>query len=351
MTRIAVLGGTGYLGRRTVAALASIPGVSVSAASRSAEVRVDVTRPETWEALAPFDLVIDLSDTVRHPPDALIAWCLARDKTVLEATSDAPCVERLHRAHARSADGRLVLGAGIFTGMSNLLARDVAREVGETSSVTLGVATSPFSGAGRGTIALMVSALDTPAVRYIDGARVETREVTPGPTLDFDGALRPTVRGSLAEAYMLRESTGAPTVDALLAPKPSLLARVFTSTPAFIARQRWYLSLLGGYFTLLRRFVLRGVPTAVELYAEARGAEGTASRVLKSRDGMGAAAFAIAAIAERLPDDPSWRGARFVDDVCALAPTVARANELARAAVFELAARPAPPGGRGPRTP
>ncbi len=87
---------------------------------------------------------------------------------------------------------------------------------------------------------------------------------------------------------------------------------------------------LRGYFSLLRRVILRDTPTAVELVAEARGGGATARRFLLAPDGMDAAAWAIAAMVEALRDDGEvWTGARFVDDVCALEPVCARANALA----------------------
>jgi saccharopine dehydrogenase-like NADP-dependent oxidoreductase len=146
MARIVVLGGNGFLGSRVVEGLRRAK-ADVSVASRRSEVVVDVTRPETFSALAPFDVVVDLSDTVSHPPDALIAWCLSQGKTVIEATSDARCVERLQKL--QPTRGRLVLGGGIFTGVSNLVCQQASSEVGTAESITLGIdptASFPFLG-------------------------------------------------------------------------------------------------------------------------------------------------------------------------------------------------------------
>ncbi len=88
MARIVVLGGSGFLGSRVVTGLRKA-GADVAVASRRSEVKVDVTRPDTFAALEPFDVVVDLSDTVSNPPDRLIAWCLERGKCVIEATSEA----------------------------------------------------------------------------------------------------------------------------------------------------------------------------------------------------------------------------------------------------------------------
>lgn len=173
--RMVVLGGTGFLGSRAVTALKTIPGAEVDVASRRGPVVVDFTKPETFAALAPYALVIDLADATTYPPDALVAWCLAQGKTVIECSSDTRCVERLHGLGAKSATGQLILGGGIFTGISNLLGRDVAEAVGRADAVTLGISTSPFSGGGQSVAALMASTLATPTVTYAGGARTRSR--------------------------------------------------------------------------------------------------------------------------------------------------------------------------------
>lgn len=334
VSRIVVLGGNGFLGSRVVNALRAA-GAEVSVASRSAEVKVDVTKSETFAALEPFDVVVDLSDTVSHAPDAVIAWCLSRGKCVIEATSEAQCVERLHAAHVGTR-GRLVLGGGIFTGVSNLLARDVAQRVGQVASVMLGVASSPFSGAGAGTIELMVRALEVRAVRYDQGARIEEPKVRRGPSLDFGGVTRPTGYMSLAEPFMVHRSSGAPKVDVLFAPKPGVLVPAFTMIPGWLARSRLFQAFLRGYFTVLRRLLLKSVASPVELVAIAQGTDGESKRVVKAGDGMEAAGHALAAMTEAVAAKADWSGVRFIDDVCALEPIVARANALAKKSVFEV---------------
>lgn len=313
MARIAVLGGSGFLGSKVLTALKRA-GLDAVSASRRSEVKVDVTRPQTFDALAPFELVIDLSDTVSAPPDALIAACLARGQTVIECTSEAACVERLHRRHPNE---RLVLGGGIFTGISNLLARSVVEASG---ALTLGISSSPFSGAGKGTIELMLRALEAPTVRYENGERIEASGLRSGPSLDFGGVTRRTVFMSLAEPYMLHTSTGARTVNVVFAPRPGVLVSTFTLMP----RARWFQALMRGYFTLLRRVLLASTASRVELVAEAGG---TRSFVHAS-DGMDAAAWALAAMTERVIAAAPAK-ACFIDDVCALRPIVERANQLA----------------------
>ena len=333
MARIVVLGGNGFLGSRVVEGLRRAK-ADVSVASRRSEVVVDVTRPETFSALAPFDVVVDLSDTVSHPPDALIAWCLSQGKTVIEATSDARCVERLQKL--QPTRGRLVLGGGIFTGVSNLVCQQASSEVGTAESITLGIASSPFSGAGKGTIELMVGAMQVPAVRFEKGARIEEPKMRSGPELDFGGTRRSTGYMSLAEPSMLKQSTGAPTIDVVFSPKPGLLVPAFIAMPGWLVRQGWFLAFMRAYFTVLRRVFLKSVGTAVELLAVAKNGDREVRRLVRSRDGMDAGGFALAAMAEEVAKRSDWAGVRCIDQVCTLEPIVARANELAGKTVLTV---------------
>jgi NAD(P)-dependent dehydrogenase (short-subunit alcohol dehydrogenase family) len=327
MARIVVLGGQGYLGGRAVAALRAA-GADVHVASRSSARVVDVARPETYGALADADVVVDLVDTVAHPPDALLAWCVAQGKVVLEATSDSRTVERLAAA-TWPGPGALVLGCGIFTGLSNLLARDgVEACPGGAARLTLGIASSPLSGAGQGTIAMMVDALDAPVVRYAAGVRHVRDTVEVGPRVDFGvngrPELRATLRIALAEAMMIHRSTAVPTVDVYFAPSPALLVPAFAVIPGWLARRRWFQAFMRGYFTVLRRGLLRNRASPVTLVAEAVGPAGAARRVLSTEDGMLAGGYAIAALAMAVAArDPRPRGLVFIDQVCGLEAIVA----------------------------
>lgn len=336
--RVVVVGGTGFLGARTVAALQRLPEVTVEVASRRGPCVVDVTRPDTFSALTGADVVVDLTDGTTSRPDALAAWCLEAGVTLLEATSDAPALRRLIDAHRASrGPGRLVLGGGIFTGVSNLLARDVAEAAGPGCALTFAVASSPFSGAGKGTIALMVEAAARPAVVTEGGVRHE-RPLARGPRLDLGGTVRPTLRMSLAEAELLPESCQARRVEALFAPKPGLLVALFAMLPSRLLAQPWFRALLRGYFTLLRRFVLRSVPSSVELVALTEQGGRILERQVRCEDGMEAGAWALAAMAEALGRAPPRAGLSYIDDAVKLEPLVRRVNEVAGREVLTLSA-------------
>lgn len=333
--KIIVLGGTGFLGAKTVDALRQFPQVEVLVASRRGPLVVDLSKPETFPALLPADVIIDLTDGTRSQPDALASWCLQNGKTLLEATSDAETVRRLVQAARQSAGpGRVVVGAGIFTGVSNLMAHAVADEAGEGASLSWAVASSPFSGAGKGTIALMVDAAARKAVRTVNGRREESI-LSAGPTLDFAGTKRPSLRMSLAEAEMLPLSTKASSIETFFAPKPGLLVTAFTLIPAFLLQARWFRAALELYFTVLRRFVLRSVPSSVQMVARAEKNGRVFERHTSSNDGMEAAAFAIAAMAEGVAKAPLVPGLRFIDEVLQFESVVARVNEVAGRPVYD----------------
>lgn len=334
MKTVTVVGGTGFLGSRTAEALSRVPGAKVRRASRRGPSALDLERPETFSVLDDSDLVIDLSNATATAPDALIAHCLARGQVVLEATSDRPVVERLFAAHRGGAGpGLLILGGGIFTGVSNLLGRAVARAVPDAASLTFAVASSPYSGAGAGTIDLMVGSLPLPAVSFAGGARRE-RPLGPGPLLELDRP-RPTVATSLAEAPMLHASTGIPEVAAYFAPKPAFLVPAFTAIPAAWRGASWLQGAMRLYFNLLRRLLLRWRASSVEMMAEASGPSGTARRVLVASDGMMAGAWALAASAALLLEaPPERRGACFIDDVLELEAVLGRVDALAGEAVY-----------------
>jgi hypothetical protein len=334
--RVIVIGGTGFVGQRTVSALRTLPGLEVQVASRRGPVVLDVTRPETFGALRGADVVVDVSNGTRSSPEALAAFCLREGLTLLEATSDAEAVRRLLEAHRGSrGPGRVVLGAGLFTGLSNLLAREVSEAAGPGGALTWAVSSSPYSGAGAGTIALMVDASSRPAVRTREGRRVEG-PLERGPTLNIGGSSRATLRMSLAEAELMPRSCAASSVEVFFAPRPGLLVAVFAMLPPVLLRQRWFLRLLEASFTVLRRGVLRAVPTAVQMVARAERDGRSVERHLTCADGMDVCGWAIAVMAEAVGRARPPAGLSCIDDVVRLEPMVARLNEACGRAVVQL---------------
>lgn len=326
--RVVVIGGSGFLGSRAVSALTRVEGLEVEVASRSSARRVDLTDPGTFEALRGADFVVDLADATTFPPDALAVWCVDNGSVFVETTSDRPAIERLSKLQ-KDGPGGVVLGAGIFTGVSNLLARAAAEKAGPGARLQLGIRTTPFSGAGKGTIALMVSTLSVPAVSYEGGRRVEHSPISRGPRIAFPSAMAPTLRIPLAEQSMLHLGTGARDVDVFFAPKPALLVTAFSMIPIFVAKTKLFGAFMRGYFTFLRRVLLRSRTTATEIVANAEGPKGKVHLAVTAPDGMGAGGLAIAAIVAELANlgEPP-RGVRMVDDVVGLDAVIARMHAL-----------------------
>lgn len=326
--RIAVVGGSGNLGGMAARALRRA-GVEVAIAGRRGPVVVDLARPETFGALDGFDVVVDVSSSHAAAPDALAQHCLDRGLVLLEASSDRLVVERLLDRHRgdREARGALVLGAGIFTGLSNLLGAHAAARLPGADRLELGVASSPFSGAGAGTVALMGDALRAPAVHAEGGRRHAGPELAAGPTLPFAGEARPTVEMSFPEPSMLLESTKVPEVHLYFAPRPALLRLAFLATPLFVVRSGLFAATMRAVFGLLRRVVLRQVSSRVELVARTtRGAE-VAVESLVADDGMALGGLAIAAMAIALVELPP-RGTRLIDEVLTLDDVVRRMRAI-----------------------
>ncbi len=317
--KVVVIGGRGFLGSRAVSALRRIPGYEVAVASRRGPLRVDLADPSTFESLVGFDVVVDVADTTTTAPDALAEFCLARGLVLVEASSDREAVERIHRALAgRDGPGAVILGAGIFTGLSNLLGAAAAGR--GARSLDLAIRSSPYSGAGTGTIELMVAAMAIGARSFVDGEAVLGPPVARGPRFRFPSGERPSLQMSLAEPWMLHHSTGTANVRAFLSPKPTALVYAFLAMPLWLVTARWFRAFFGLYMKLVRRFLLRWVASTVEMVAQ------TESRTLRLRapDGMAAGGEAVAAIVASLP---RVTGVRFVDQVVELEPVLRRMPE------------------------
>ncbi|NUO50558.1 MAG: hypothetical protein HOV80_17015 [Polyangiaceae bacterium] len=321
--RIIAIGGTGYLGSRAVEALRKVPGLEVVVASRRGETRIDLGDPSTFSVLDGADLVVDLADATTTRPDAVARYCLEKGLRFLETTSDQTVIDGMLRdLRGTEGPGSVILGAGIFTGLSNLMGARIAREGG---TVRLGISTSPYSGAGKGTVALMAAALSTEAIAYKDDKRVIHPPTSKGPEIEFPGGRAPTLRVPFPEAVMIRTSTGAATVDVFFAPKPSLLVYAFLVMPAFLLRARWFARLMGAYFGFLRTKLLARSGTVSELVAE--GDRGRVS--LRANDGMHAGGVAIAAIIEALLEKPvAVKGCLTVDEVVSLGEIMKRFERL-----------------------
>ena len=277
--RVAVIGGRGFLGRRTVAALAAIPEVEVRSASRRPvedDVAVDLTRPETFDTVVPFDAVVNCADALVAAPQALCSFCRERGILFIESTADAGTIERLLRDREPTGPGAAVVGVGLFPGISNLLGAHVARAAdsragGEPdgagpAGIAIEIAIDPFSGAGPGTIGVMAKVARTPGL-------------------------------AMPEQITLQAALGAREIQVRFVPGMRWARPLARWGGRLLPKNRWFRRLLGGatrlFMTPLRRLLFRRRSGRITIVARC----GDAVVEARTRRGFDATARAIAATA------------------------------------------------------
>lgn len=310
--RVLVLGGNGFLGRRTVEALRAV-GAEVEVGSRRSGL--DLRDPLSFAGLEGYPLVVNCTNTVAAPPDAAALHVVAGGGLFVETTAEIGTHERLLALDPPGA-GALILGAGLFPGVSNLLAASAAQGVEGCDQLELGLRFSPLSGAGPGTVDMMVALLDRP--------------LSAGPALPFASGSRVVLQAAFCEPPLLARSLG---VEALvgLDPVPALLRPL-----AFLAA-RLPLFLISNPLTrlanrlglrVLRSLLLRWRASPVELVAVARGQGQECIRRAHVLDGFAATAVAIAALCERLLEETRpLSGVLTIDQAITLEDLARRMNE------------------------
>ncbi|MCB9761251.1 MAG: hypothetical protein H6739_15525 [Alphaproteobacteria bacterium] len=338
--RVLVIGGDGFMGRAVRQGLETLPETEVDSGGRGAAVRIDLRDPSTFGVLQGYDYVVNCADATIAPPDEAMGRGLECRPAFIETTSHTPTVERLlERFRGRQGHRGLgILGAGVFTGLSNLVAAEAASAMMRTRSVQLSLAFSPLAGGGGGMAALAPGMLASPAVRYIDGQRVEVPGLRKGPVVEFAAGPRATVEAAFPEPHMLHCSIDAPDIRMLWAPRPAplgpLLRLSATLTPGFVGRSALAQGLarrLGGF---VRGVLLGGLRSEVELIAEAEGPEGRHRVRFYTDDGMAAAGFAVAAMLHQLESralrtSGQWCGLFLPDELVGLSATVDAMRTLA----------------------
>lgn len=301
--KILVIGGTGFYGRQIVAALAQVDAASTAIAGRRGPVTLDLADPASFAVMGDYEIIINAADSVSADPVPAAQWCLANGPAWFDIGADAPIAERL-LAIPDDGPGAVIVGVGLFPGISSALAVSVA----EGGPVDLGIRLSVFSGAGPGIVQLMMRMLTDPSVWWAQGERRVGPPVGPLKRIDYPSAANvKSIRTGLADAPVIHAATGAD-VAVHLAPKPgvlrvnfrilSWLARALGKARGLvIAPARWSLH-------LLRAVLLESVPGRVELSATA----GDRRRMIAFADGQAATGQAVAAavqVWDALAEQPS----------------------------------------------
>ena len=308
MSRILVIGGFGFYGQRVVEDLRA-RGHSVLASARALAGRegleLELQDPEAYAKLGEFELVVNASDSVGAPPDALAKQVLEFGGTWIEMSAHEPTVERLLELDVGPHPlGSLIIGAGLFPGLSTVLARAVVEAHPGSQELELGVRLSPLSGAGPGNCALMSESLYLRASRYEDGAlRRSLTAIGARAELEFSDGVARAANVTLPDTILLRRATKVPTITTYLSVSPAWLQRNFTLMAWLCALTRplrrpltW---LLTRALCALRVERLRETTTRVELVAIVnRGGPDEARRELCFDDGQGATALGAGAAVE-----------------------------------------------------
>lgn len=305
--RILVLGGRGYYGALVVEVLEA-RGFRVGVASRHGEFVMDLNDPKTFGALDVFDLIVNCTDSVNAPPDEAIWHVLRTGGTWVEVGAYAELYERLMaRELPATLKGTLIMGAGLFPGLSTLLADALYHaQPSSPSKVELVIGFSPLSGAGDGNCALMAHSLFVPAARVEGGQRVvNPRAVGAVDRLELTrGRSAKVVQITLPDLELMERATRAPAVATWFALKPSWLYLNFVFLAWIVWALRVFKALLIPLFTwqmrFLRGFLLRSRSTSVELTAIVdRGLPTMSARALYVEDGQQATACAVASVVAR----------------------------------------------------
>ncbi|MGE0708776.1 MAG: hypothetical protein AB7N76_21460 [Planctomycetota bacterium] len=332
-----VIGGEGYLGSRVVGALRA-GGLECLTAGRSgrADLRLDLSHPETLAPLADAAAVVNLADAWGAPPDAAIT---ASGGLFVETTAHPRACERLL---SLAPDSAVLVGAGIFPGLSDLLAAEAARALAAPlARLRLGVRFSPLAGAGAGTCGLMAELLGEDSVTWDSGRRVDRPGLGPGPRLPFARGERATLLLPLCEPPLLARALGGEgrtiTSSAALAPAPlTALARLGAFAPRGLRRAAWVRALTRLGLRLLRGVLLGWRATPVELVAVAESEGGETLRArLEATDGMLAAGQAIAAMTLELLAASPAPGIHVPAGALRLDPLLARMSGLGSRVIYE----------------
>ena len=326
--RLLVVGGLGFYGRRVCRALGE-RGHEVVAASRrggsNGGLRVDLCDRSTFGAFEGFDAVVNASDSVGAPSEAAARWVAERGSVWFEMGADAAAVDRLLALDLSGVRGTVLVGVGVFPGMSTALARAVAEDGPRCDRCEVVIRFSPLSGAGLANCRLMAHSLFVPASHVEGGARVEGRRaVGDAAAIEIAGSVRRAVEITLPDTTLVHRATRAPRVCARFDLVPGWLRFNFAALAAIAAALRWARPAVTWALTwqlaLARAVLLRRVESRVELWAIAdRDTPNQRSRGLSFDDGQEATALgaALAVEAWARVDQPIPPGVHGVAEVFA----------------------------------
>lgn len=339
--RVLVIGGRGFVGSRVLQALHSLHDIEVWIGSRtprgSNSIKADLNNQSTFSGMNNFDYVINCSDSIKAPPDNAINYCLIKGLTFLEASADLVTIDRIltkmrgQQANSDAPQGMVILGIGLFPGLSNVMARAAFQSRQNCQRLDIGVELTPLAGSGLGTASLGTRMLEFPAVRYEDGQRVTEPSIQKGIKMPFWSRERRTMQMGMPESVMLHYSTGVATTATFVATRPpapgfwiSFLSALLSPRSAL---RRPFIFLMRHQFNLFRTVMLRRVREPIELTAQA---DKSSWIFFRTNDGFLAIGYVIAAALSLLASKPKMPpGLYLPDEVFGLSELVSKIQALA----------------------
>jgi hypothetical protein len=192
------------------------------------------------------------------------------NKVFFETSAFLPVIEeiliRFKKKNNHPYNGMLIVGVGLFPGLSNILAKEVNMSK-KANSIELGIKMNPLSSAGKSMCRLMSTIIYTNCVYYLNSQRVEDVPVSKGEQI-FNN--KSSVKTGFPESVMLFWSMQVPNTAVYFTASPSLLNYLLLFISEFNLRLPVLLkNILKNVTTssliLLRSFIFRFRPTPVEM--------------------------------------------------------------------------------------
>jgi hypothetical protein len=343
-TKVLVIGGHGFLGAKVLKGLSSITYLEVDVGSPDRNspdsIYIDLNDASTFSAMEKFDHIINCSNSLNAKPDKAIAYALEQGLTFIEMSADLDTIERLITADRNKTltedgpfKGVLIIGAGVFPGISNLLAKELYESTKGCEQLEVVIRFSPLSGAGHGMCDLMSNLLQTNTVRYENGARVEEEPISSGVDVKTGEKKYKSLKAGLPEGIMLFFSTKASTTAAYFAPAPGILRMPILIFSRVLNYLKVIRDPLQSIFVLMcklfRGNLLKNKATFIEMTAIANRDTYPETLAIKISDGILAGAYIPAVLLEHLHSAEKPKpGMYFIDQILELSETIPMLEDI-----------------------
>jgi hypothetical protein len=338
--RVLLIGARGFLGRHVNHALSRISDIAIVHSSRERarnSIYIDLNHPSSFAALDDFDVIVNCADSLMAPPDGLIEHCRLKGLIFLETSADTGTIQRILAKIPESPEkvypGIVILGIGLFPGLSNILARSVAELSRDRTRMEVGVHLNLTSGAGAGMCRLMAESLKTCSVEFVSGVPIRRAPISRGIEMPFWAGSRQTMKVGLPETYMLRRSLKIPNVASYISPSPAGLRFPMLALGGALnwwhPPARWFTQGVWSACHFLRGGILCHRHKPVEITAIMDRTEALSKHAsLKVSDGIMGTAYAIAAAVSCLRKRRMESGVLLPDQVFLLSEIVAAMRHL-----------------------